>query len=48
MDARATVGKALIPDLKAALGALSLEEVKNAYQATVTVVDRVGEAHRER
>lgn len=43
MDARATVGRALIPDLEAALGALSLDDVTKTYQATVDVVNQVGE-----
>lgn len=44
MDARATVGRALIRDLNEALGALSLDDVKHTYQATLGVVDQVGEA----
>lgn len=42
--ARQKAGKALMQDLKAAIASLTLEEVADAYAATMKIIGKVGEA----
>jgi hypothetical protein len=42
LGARATVGRPLMDDLRKALSSLTLEDVKDPYAATVTLIDQVG------